>query len=283
MSSDIPLGEYDKVIATYGKFSLVATPDGAQISCTKRSSVPPIVIGDRVIRKDNVITQVQERTNLLENNAKNIAANIDQIFVVVAVEPHPHLLSIDSYLVKAHSLGISPIIVLNKIDLPKHPEVSKLLHIYQEVGYTTLEVSTLSGAHMSEIEQYVQGHTSVFVGHSGVGKSSIVAALSGEELRINILGADGLGKHTTTNSSLFSAYGGDIIDTPGVREFVISQIDPTDIIAGYPEFHQYVGQCKFNNCRHINEPQCAVKTALSAGEIHPYRYNTYKELLSIHL
>jgi ribosome biogenesis GTPase len=271
------------VIADYGKFCLIQTKDLAQINCTKRSSVPALVVGDRVHYQDSVITQLLTRDNLLTNANKNIAANISLMFITLAIRPHPDLLSIDSYLLKAHNLRIKPIIIVNKVDLVDDKNLLNLLQIYQNLGYEVLQVSAEKKLNINQIQAKIKGNTSIFVGNSGVGKSSLINLLTGAEQKVNHLGSDGLGKHTTTTSVLFNIAidkeNGKIIDTPGVREFNPQDFSEGEIQQGFIEFKEFVPKCKFSNCKHINEPQCEVKKQVELGKISKYRYQNYLILM----
>ena len=216
---------------------------------------------------------------------KTVAANVDQMLITIAPQPEPHENLIDRYLVAAHCHEISPVIILNKSDLlePFNREsLLKLSNLYRNLGYQILHVSTKTEEGVDQLESILADKTSIFVGQSGVGKSSIVKKLLPQEaIKIGEL-SDAVikGKHTTTYSRLFHfKNGGSCIDSPGIREFGLWHIDKDDLIKGFTELHHHAQHCQFRNCSHNQEPGCAIKKALKTGEISDTRFTSYQRIL----
>jgi ribosome biogenesis GTPase len=265
------------VVSAFGKDSLIEI-DGKQINTTARQN-NKCVVGDFVEFNGEVITKILPRKNLLANNGKNIASNIDKIFLTLAIEPHPQLESIDNYLIKAKASNIDIEIIINKSDIEDKKNIEKLAKIYTDIGYSMSFISAEKNQNTDVLFEKTKNKVCVFVGQSGVGKSSIVNFLTNNSQKINQLGKDGLGKHTTTSSKVFTLKNScKIIDTPGVREFIPTDFTKDEIKRGFIEFNDFADKCKFNNCNHINEPKCEVKNQLELGNISQYRYNNYCQL-----
>jgi len=275
------------VITRYGQRLLVEQESGGLIQCTARRNIDLSVAGDQVIFQMNdddtgVVTALLERDNALERSHKLIAANIDELWLVVAIEPHYQFDLIDRYLVVAENGNLPIRIVVNKIELSDHIEQVKTdFGMYQSIGYEVSYLSVKEQIGTAEFKQQLNDKTHIFLGQSGVGKSSLINALMPDlNLRVNALSQKSkLGKHTTTNTTLYHIpSGGDLIDSPGVREFYLDNLSNKEILSGFREFTLFLGQCKFRNCVHINEPNCAIKNALNNGNIHPKRYESYLNL-----
>lgn len=285
------------VIAPYGAKVDVEDKDGRIIRCTSRRKFGAVVCGDRVtweMTHDNqgVILAVFPRTTLLARpddigRDKPIAANISQIIIVITVKALAnenyylfHNL-IDRYIVAAEFLNITPTIVINKMDLLSEAEreqVNQDLKPYHDIGYQVIYTSTTLEHGMDALEQQLKDQTSIFVGESGVGKSSIIQVLlDGVSIRVGEVSASsGKGKHTTTATTLFHlGCGGNLIDSPGIREFGLSKIENKELAFNFIEFRPHISFCKFNNCMHKSEPKCAVKAAVETGEINQQRYDNY--------
>lgn len=291
------------LISAYRIHADIETSDGRIIRCTFRQNLGGLVAGDEVIwqaidETHGVITAVSPRRSVLvkvdnKKLTKPVAANIDQLIVVVAPQPYLITTLLDSYLVAAESLKIKPIILLNKIDLLTQTEEQNLieeLKLYIQLGYPVLEVSTYQTIGLQQLADYLANKLSVFVGQSGVGKSSLIAALVPElEIRIAaaIAGEDASlpyqGQHTTTGSKLYHLpTGGKIIDSPGVREFALWQMSPSQLAQGFIEFRPYLGRCKFSNCTHSHEPECALKEATKNRHISAQRFASYHKLVEMY-
>ncbi len=283
------------ILAHYGQASLVETADGEVLRCSTRRNLPRTVCGDRVRwqashAREGVITEVLARETILsrpDNNGRvrPVAANMDQIVVVIACRPSFEYGMLDRYLVAAELIGAHPVIVVNKSDLLDSEGLTKLrqrLLQYTDIGYQVLFTSTRNTDGLTDLHRQLKDHTSILVGQSGVGKSSLVKALlPGQEVRTGSLSeVTGLGRHTTTVAMLYHLPGGgDLIDSPGVRDFTLSRVPVEQLEKGFPELSPYLGQCRFHNCRHAGEPGCAVNHAAREGAINPRRLESYRALV----
>jgi ribosome biogenesis GTPase / thiamine phosphate phosphatase len=239
-----------------------------------------------------IVEAVHERTSVLTrpdfyDGVKPIAANINQIVIVSAILPELSLNIIDRYLVACETLEVEPLIVLNKIDLldaEARKRVDGMMDTYRKIGYRVLEVSSQTREGMEAFEQALVGRISIFAGQSGVGKSSLLNALlpaSKEQILVNqVSDVSGLGQHTTTAARLYHfQHGGDVIDSPGVREFGLWHLEPEQITQGFVEFRNYLGGCKFRDCRHDTDPGCAIRAAMEKGDIAKERFDNYHRIL----
>ncbi|MCP4487040.1 MAG: ribosome small subunit-dependent GTPase A [Gammaproteobacteria bacterium] len=283
------------VISHHGGKVVVERADQSIIECIIKSNLGTIVCGDRVIYEQNTrnefrVLAVQPRENLLQRidgfgHVKSVAANITQLFICLAVKPEPNLFLLDQYLLVAEQQGITPVIVLNKIDLfiDENPDPFRLETIYARLGYKILRVSTRENQGMVQLKSLFDNNTSVLVGVSGVGKSSITAALL-PELTIKVAEispANEEGRHTTRTSRLYHLPNqGNLIDTPGVRGFK-PRYDPAHpITSGFREISELGEGCRFTNCRHVNEPKCEVLKAVKDMTIDEGRYQHYVHMLA---
>ena len=285
------------VIAHYGQVSLVETADGSLIRCQSRKNLPRTVCGDRILYesstpRDGVIKQILDRSSILVRPDRNgrikpVAANIDQVIIVLASKPSFQINMLDRYLVAAELINTSPVIVVNKQDLLDHESRNRLDHrleIYKKLGYPLLFTSTLTTDGLKDLHLQLRQHTSVLVGQSGVGKSSLVQALLPElEIRTGRLSnVTGLGRHTTTTTTLYHLPdSGDLIDSPGVREFNLWPVEPREIAYGFVEFRPYLGSCRFHNCLHNGEPGCQITEAVRTKQVSANRLQNYRELLTL--
>ncbi len=261
----------------------------------------PVAVGDHVEYeiepgKDmGVITRIYPRKNYLLRKSINLskqyhilASNIDQVFVVAPLlAPETTTAFIDRILVTAEAYDIPAIILINKIDLLKDDtdliqKKEELKSIYEKAGYPVMEVSAKTGYNIDKLKDLMKNKVSMFTGHSGAGKSSLINAV---DPKMNIKTAEisqthKQGKHTTTFAEMHDLdFGGQIIDTPGIRGFGVIDMEPGEIDSYFPEIFQKKPDCKFNNCKHINEPGCAVVPAVKAGEIPLSRYKSYLQIL----
>jgi ribosome biogenesis GTPase len=297
-TGDTDLERYGVVIASYGaQVDVEAIDISKKIvrRCHLRANLPTIVSGDKVTWKDSgthgvVIAQYPRKSELCRpdnrGNLRPVAANIDRIAIVIAPYPEPHTNLIDRYLVAAEHQAIQPLIILNKADQIEQENLESLISLaknYEKIGYDYFLVSAKDGVGMKEFEAYLRGLTSVFVGQSGVGKSSLLNRLS-PEINVAVGGlskSKEKGTHTTTTSRLFHLpSGGDVIDSPGIREFGLWYLKPDAIAEGFIEFLAYLGKCRFRNCRHQHEPDCALIEAISAGKIQRARFESYLHMVS---
>ncbi|EJP29467.1 ribosome small subunit-dependent GTPase A [Haemophilus sputorum HK 2154] len=287
------------VVTRHAKHADVEAPNGEICRCNLRRTLKNVVVGDVVSWRQGtaqlqgisgVIEAIYPRKNELTrpdyyDGIKVMASNIDQIIIVSAVLPTLSLNIIDRYLVICETAGIPALIVLNKIDLlsPEEREAVKAqLSIYEKIGYETLLLSADTGENMATLDSYLSKGTSIFVGQSGVGKSSLINQLLPEVQALTGVVSDtsGLGQHTTTASRLYHLpQGGNLIDSPGIREFGLWHLEAEQITQGYREFQQVLGTCKFRDCKHGNDPGCALREAVEAGKIDPIRFENYHRLI----
>lgn len=287
------------VIAHYGAQLDIEPLDGSEepvMRCYQRAHLGEVVVGDRVVWRggdtQGVIEAVEPRRSLLMRpgfggQLKPVAANIDLIVLVIAPEPEPFANLIDRYLVAAEHTGIDILLLLNKHDLLDGHDAAEtltaLLESYRSIGYPVLAASSQQKHGLDALRNALQDRTAVFVGQSGVGKSSLINALiPGLEAAVGALStAAAKGRHTTTTARLYHApFGTDIIDSPGIREFSLEHLDADSIAAGFREFRPWLGQCEFRDCRHRDEPRCALHDAVARGDISPDRLQSFASIIA---
>lgn len=279
-----------QITASYGRRFTVELADGFLIACVTRGKKGGIACGDRVQIKitgpdQGVIEANLPRSSLLYRSdafrEKIIAANVTQIILVLAAVPSFYEELVNRCLVAAESAKIKALIVLNKADLQAETALAlEKLALYRDLGYSLLPLSAHQD--VSPLMPFLQGETSVLVGQSGMGKSSIInALLPGVKIETREISTTlDSGKHTTTHARLYHLNpDSNIIDSPGLQEFGLHHLKPEDIDHAFIEFRPYLGKCKFNNCRHLSEPECAVLAAVRAGSINPRRLAAYQKLI----
>lgn len=291
------------VISRFGMHADVEDADGSVHRCNIRRTIRSLVTGDRVLWRPGVegsatvkgiVEAVHERTSVLTrpdfyDGVKPIAANLNQIVIVSAILPELSLNIIDRYLIASETLDVEPLLVLNKTDLlddAGRKFVDNQMDIYRRIGYRVLMVSSHQKNGLEELQAALIGRISIFAGQSGVGKSSLLNTLLGLELGANeiltndVSDVSGLGQHTTTASRLYHfPQGGDVIDSPGVREFGLWHLEPEQITRGFVEFREFLGHCKFRDCKHDNDPGCALREAVENGKIDAARFESYHRIL----
>lgn len=296
-SGDLSSEQHGLVISRFSKEFEVQALEGADQGkihrCVCRTNLGSIVCGDQVIWRagealNGVIESRLPRNSLLERpdnfgRLKPVAANIDQMLIVIAVQPEPQANLIDRYLVAAELMNIRPVLVLNKADLigqQNREQLDQLLGIYSNLGYESALV--MSSRHktpeLAQIESFINGRTSIVVGQSGVGKSSLINALLPDaQLEVGALShSSGEGTHTTTQAKLFHLpCGGQLIDSPGIRDFGLWHIDQRQLQLGFTEIAEHLGHCRFRDCKHESEPGCAIAKAVESGAITPQRFDSY--------
>lgn len=281
-----------EVIATYGRHLLLRDAVGTRHKARPIGRRLEIVCGDRVeCRFHNgevLVTATLPRATFLRRanlrgRSEPFAANLTQLAVVLAPLPEPDLFLLDRYLAAAESAGLAGLIVANKNDLPGSVELMASLKVHQELGYRLVSVSTRgdTAAGLAPLRQALRGNTTILVGQSGVGKSSLTRALcpDAEGIAIGELARQQEGRHTTTASHLYDCEGGGrLMDSPGVRDFApaIDDLDPATL--GFREVARLAPGCRFLDCQHLAEPGCAVREAVDGGAIDARRYESYRRL-----
>jgi len=245
------------------------------------------VVWRKIAAGSKLITTIRPRRNELVRSVRvgprrAIAANIDQLAVVTACFPEPSWEMLDQMLVAASALPCEAIVIINKTDLACHTvDLTTLADVYHSIGYAVLYTSAKECTGINELETQLANKTTIFVGQSGMGKSSLINILLPHlDIRIGeVSKASSLGKHTTSNTTLYRIdTGGELIDSPGVRDFKPSINSLEQLTRGYIEFSTYLGQCRFRNCTHMVEPGCALKGAAKLGKISPRRFCSYQNL-----
>ena len=264
-------------------------------------STNPVAVGDHVLFEvdrhatspEGNITQIEERKNYIVRKSVNlskqthiIASNIDQVFLIITLNNPPTFPAfVDRFLVTAEAYQISAILLFNKIDSYKDfelKEVKEFQKIYQDIGYPTFNISATEGIEIETVKSIMQNKVSMFSGHSGVGKSTLVNAISpGLNIKTAAISKQHQqGMHTTTFAEMFALTKGiKIIDTPGIKGFGVVDMKPEEIGNYFPEFYKRKNKCKFHNCLHHNEPKCAIIEAVEAGKISLSRYTSYLQML----
>ena len=283
------------VIAAHGRHYLVAPEDGgAMLQCFPRGKRSEVAVGDRVIYEptsadQGVIVEIGERRNLLyrsdQYKSKLFAANLDQLLIVLATEPHFSEDLLGRALVAAEANELKPLIVLNKTDVEAElPGARKRLARYQALGYTVVELSikTQPEAAHAALEEHLHGHATLLLGQSGMGKSTLVNLVvpNAEVATREISTALNSGRHTTTFTRLYPLPdGGALIDSPGFQEFGLHHLTEGKLERAFPEFRPLLPNCRFYNCHHLQEPGCAILEAVADGRIAPARHALYAQLV----
>lgn len=298
------------VYKSTGSWYEVKTLEGTFFECRIKGkfridgikSTNPIAVGDQVDfeletsnnKQTGLIKAIHSRRNYIVRKSVNlskqthiIASNIDLVFLLVTVDNPPTYTSfIDRFLVTAEAYGIKAILIFNKMDAYSNDTkqiVDNLIKIYTSIGYECLRVSAIKSENLDAVKNIMKGKTSMFSGHSGIGKSTLVNAI---EPTLNlktkaISESHQQGQHTTTFAEMFDlSFDARIIDTPGIKGFGVVDIEPHELDQYFPEFFQLKSRCKFHNCQHLHEPNCAIKKALDKNEITPSRYKSYLQILN---
>ena len=297
------------VYKSTGSWYSVKTPSNEQFDCRIKGkfrldgikSTNPIAVGDYVdfeLEKNSdvvtgVINNICERKNYVLRKSVNLskqthilASNIDIVFLIITISsPVTSTNFIDRFLLTSNAYSINTVLLFNKIDLLDEAEkkvLKKLIEIYTNIGYECFEISAKNQYNTDKVKFLMKDKISMFGGHSGVGKSTLINSLQPNlNLRTNNISVQhSQGQHTTTNAELFDLdFGAKIIDTPGIRGFGIVDFNKSDIKNYFPEFYKLVNQCKFNDCMHVNEPKCIVKQYVEDGKIAISRYENYLQIL----
>jgi ribosome biogenesis GTPase len=290
------------VIAHLGETLTVESQEGLVVRCHARKNCPALAVGDEVMwipdpqmqpqhpeHTQGVITALLPRTSVLsrtvrEKKTKPIAANLDQLLIVIAPEPSAQAYLIDQLIVTAELAKLGVILIANKIDLLPNPVFEALISLYTQIGYPVLHISRHLPDSRLALIAYLDQKRSILAGQSGVGKSSILKTVIPQETILIGPLSDRTqhGCHTTSYSKLYhfsiGAAQGDIIDAPGIREMGIRHLTPDDLIRGFIELQSRLGHCRFTNCTHTHEPDCGIQSALKTGEISTQRWQSYLQL-----
>ena len=298
------------VYKSTGTWYTVKSEDGKFYECRIKGkfrikgikSTNPVAVGDRVQFEleetgdevVGVITDIQDRINYiirksvkLSKQTHIIAANIDQVFLLVTLKnPKTYTVFIDRFLATSEAYDVPAILLFNKIDIYEKEEleeVDELVELYTAVGYPCYCISAKTGENIDQIRDLMKDKTNMFAGHSGVGKSTLVNYISPEiNIKTTEISEQHLqGQHTTTFAEMYDLeFGARIIDTPGIKGFGIVDMDPDEIGDYFPDIFRLKGDCKFNNCLHLDEPHCAVKLALENDELSISRYHSYVQMVT---
>lgn len=262
------------------------------------SSTNPVAVGDEVElledeQKDFVITKIHDRKNYIarvsphnKNQRHIVAANLDQAVLFCTLKnPKTSAGFIDRFLVSAEAFHIPAVLVFNKTDIYKKKEwdlLNDITSVYEQIGYKVIAISLETNTNVDELKQLLKDKISLLSGHSGVGKSSFINSIFPDKnLRTKeVSGWSGKGMHTTTFAEMFDLpFGGAIIDTPGIRELGLTDIERAELSHYFPEMRAVLNNCRFNNCMHLEEPDCAVRKGVTDGTVTPERYISYRNIL----
>lgn len=284
-----------RVIVRHGRSLLVRAADGSRVHAMFRANLGEVVCGDHVVwqrtgNDEGVVVAVQPRLTALSRPSlggqeKAIAANITQLVVVLACQPEPTGYMSDQYLVAAERIGVRGLICLNKADLLDEQGRSRFRERfghYEDIGYPVIQISAKTEHGLDPLLEHLRHQTSILVGQSGVGKSSLVNALIPRQqvLEGSLSDATGLGRHTTSAATLYLLEsGGELIDSPGVRSFRLGPLTRQELEQGFRDFAPFLGHCRFHNCAHLAEPGCAIRAAVQDGHIRPERLESYQHMV----
>lgn len=283
-----------RVIVTHGQLLRVRTADSQELLARPAYRDLRVVCGDVVRLRHDArhnelhVVAIEARSGALyRSNARGaseiIAAHLTLLLVVVAPLPQPDFFVVDRYLAAARSAGIEALVLLNKSELPVEAQIGQELSTFAAAGYAHLAVSALQGAGLAALQARLTGETAMLAGQSGTGKSSLLRALVPQtDAAVGALMRDHTGRHTTTTTRLYSLpQGGELLDSPGVRDFApaLDRLEPRAL--GFPEIEALSPQCRFADCRHLQEPDCAVRAALQVS-LSARRYESYRRLRRLH-
>ena len=294
MSDDA--GQKATVTATFSRRMTLRLDDASEVTARIRGKRLRPVVGDHVVaapipnEPEWLIESIEDRQNELarpdsRGRTEVLAANVTLVVVMAAAEPKPDWFIVDRYLAAAENMRAAAIVALNKTDVDGAASLfADVADVYEQCGYPVVQCSAETGDDVDKLGDLLRGETAIFVGQSGVGKSSVINRLvaGADQRTAEVSGATGEGRHTTVNSVMLDlAGGGVVIDSPGVRDFAPALETPAEVMHGYREIAAIADQCRFANCQHRQEPDCAVKAAVASGEIDARRFESYRRLLSL--
>lgn len=282
------------VVESYGRRVVVARANAESVPCKLRRRDLDLVAGDEVriavSPGDDEWTVVERlpRRNVLcrsdsRGRSESLAANLDQLGVVIAPRPACDPFIVDRYLAGAAQAGIATLLVVNKQDLSDEGGDLSFVEPLRAIGLPVVAVSARTGTGLDELVARLSGRRSLLAGQSGVGKSSLLNALAGEALRAtgHLSSGSGEGRHTTVSSAILKTPWGEIVDSPGVRDYAPPLVPVREVQHGYLEIYGLAAGCRFPDCLHLREPQCAVRTAAESGQVDARRYESYRRLLNL--
>ncbi len=302
--------QHGKILKSTGKWYIVELENGGIVECRIRGKIRllgglkatnPVTVGDNVLLSDTrdeegkgVISEVLDRKNYIARKSTNLskqiqllAANVDRAYLMVTIKsPVTHIAFIDRFLVSAEAFRVPVTILFNKIDTYSEEELEytdALIDLYQSIGYQCHKINAQEEQNVLFLRSEINKNQVMISGHSGVGKTTLVNQLDSMlELRTGeISNYHQQGQHTTTFAEMHAlSSGGYIIDTPGIRAFGIVDLEKEVISHYFPEMRQLIGKCKFHNCKHLNEPSCAIKTGKEDGTISASRYQSYFQIMT---
>jgi len=282
------------VVESYGRRVVVQRAGGGRVPCKLRRKNLDLVAGDDVSLEiaagddEWTVTERLPRRNVLcrsdsRGRSESLAANLDQLGVVVAPRPACDPFVVDRYLAGARYAGIEALLIVNKQDLPADAGNLSFVETFRSLGLPVVSVSAHSGTGLQSLIEHLAGKRSLLAGQSGVGKSSLLNALAGEAVRATgaLSQGSGEGRHTTVSSAILSTPWGEIADSPGVRDYAPPVVPLKDVQLGFVEIAGRAHECRFLDCLHLREPQCAIQAAVESGAIDPRRYESYRRLLNL--
>ncbi|HEY4367369.1 MAG TPA: ribosome small subunit-dependent GTPase A [Steroidobacteraceae bacterium] len=297
---DAPAEVAARVVESFGRRAIVETEQGERVPAELFGKRLTVVCGDQVMVRQahasgsdsmpRIISVIQRRTLFQRTDSRGrtepLAANLSLLAAFIAPEPAPDPYMLDRYLAGAAYSSVRGAVIVNKSDLPATgaPEFVALIDEYRRAGYPVFTLSALHADAVEQMRELLRGNITMLAGQSGVGKSTFTNALVPASERVTRALSDlsREGRHTTVSTALFRIPGGgELIDSPGVRDYAPALVDDSFVQTGWPEIRALAGQCKFNNCLHLREPGCVVIQAVANLSISPRRYDSYKRLLNI--
>lgn len=282
------------VVESYGRRVVVELAGGETVGCNLRGRKLDVVAGDMVRVEQppgadelSVVERLPRRNLLSRSDSRgleeSIAANLDQLGIVVARVPTSDPYIVDRYASGAFYAGIQPLLIVNKMDLPADSGDLSFVEPLRAVGFPVCAVSARTGAGLDGLIELLRGRRTLLAGQSGVGKSSVLNALAGDAIRATgrLSERSGEGRHTTVSSAIVRLPWGELADSPGVRDYAPPVVPLRDVQRGFPELHALAGGCRFQDCLHNREPQCAVVAAVEAGAVDSRRYDSYRRMLNL--